>query len=73
MKPFRLQISAAAFTTPEGWVFAHRVARLLRQAADKIEDSAQFAHNLIDREGQKVGKCGIDVDLTPRKEDDRGD
>lgn len=66
MKPFRLQISAAAFTTPEGWMLPHRVARLLRQAADKIEDKAKLAQNIVDREGQKVGRCGIDEDQTPR-------
>lgn len=64
--PFRLQISAAAFVR-HGAPHAYLVARLLRRAADKLEDTAQFAQNLHDADGLKVGKCGLDVDKTPRR------
>ncbi len=64
--PFRLQVSAPAFVR-HGVPYAYLVARLLRQAADKLEDTALLAHNLHDADGQKVGKCGLDVDRTPRR------
>lgn len=61
MRPsFRLQISADAFTTGSGFQHAYKVAAILRLAANRIEDSAQFAHKLTDQDGQTVGRCGLD-------------
>jgi len=52
---FRLQVTA---TEPM------EIARILRAASEKISAHGKLAHAIFATDGNRVGSCGLDVDMT---------